>query len=295
MAQLKEIRSRIGSIQNTRQVTSAMKMVSAAKLKKSQDAILQIRPYVSELNEIIHTLALDNSLCHTPYCSVPEVESILLVVIGSNRGLCGAFNSNIVKKAVVHLVGSYYREFRTGKVSFIAVGKQVEKELKLAGITPIDTYHDLVDRWCDYSHASELSQRLMNLFKTNKFQHIDLVHNVFKNAGIQVPTIEQFLPVLPPQKTVAIHRPINYLFEPNSDLIVEKLIPKVLKMNLFEVLLDSIASEHGARMTAMHQATDNATEMIKDLKMKYNNARQAAITNEILEITAGAEALRNQH
>lgn len=295
MAQLKEIRSRIGSIQNTRQVTSAMKMVSAAKLKKSQDAILQIRPYVNELNQIIHTLALDNSLCHTPFCSVPEIESILLVVIGSNRGLCGGFNSNIVKKSILHLVGSYYKEFRTGKVSFFAVGKQVEKELKQAGIIPIDTYHDLVDKWCDYSHAAELSQRLMNMFANNKFQHIDLVHNVFKNAAIQIPTVEQFLPVQPPSKTMAIHRPVNYIFEPNSDLIVDKLVPKMLKMNLFEVLLDSIASEHGARMTSMHQATDNATEMIKDLKMKYNNARQAAITNEILEITAGAEALRNQH
>jgi F-type H+-transporting ATPase subunit gamma len=295
MAQLKEIRSRISSIQNTRQVTSAMKMVSAAKLKKSQDAILQIRPYVSELNEIINSIALDNSLCHTPLCSSPAIDRILLVIIGSNRGLCGGFNANVVKKAVLHLVGSYYSEFRTGRVSFFAIGRQVEKELNLAGIKPIDTYHELVDKWCDYSHSAELTQRLMNLFKNNEYQHIDLVHNVFKNAAIQIPTVAQFLPVLPPTKTTAIHRPINYLFEPNSDLIVGQLIPKMLKMNLFEVLLDSIASEHGARMTAMHQATDNATDMIKDLKMKYNNARQAAITNEILEITAGAEALRNQH
>ncbi|MDA3929601.1 MAG: ATP synthase F1 subunit gamma [Prolixibacteraceae bacterium] len=291
MAQLKEIRSRIASIKNTRQVTSAMKMVSAAKLKKAQDAILQITPYDKKLHEILQNLSLGEVEFNSVFFSEPEVENVLLVVIGSNRGLCGGFNTNVSKFALLQTADNYKHQLKTGNVKFLPVGRQVEKALKSRKVEIYNPEHDLLNEH-DYNAIATVAQQLMDLFSSGKYQRIDIVYNKFKNAGVQELTSEQFLPIPKPEEDeLGTTRP-DYIFEPTQEEILTSLIPQSLKMSLFRIILDSNAAENGARMTAMHQATDNATEMLKELQTKYNNARQAAITNEILEITAGAEALK---
>ena len=291
MAQLKEIRNRIASVQNTRQVTSAMKMVSAAKLKKAQDAILQITPYDQKLHEILQNLSLGDIDLDSAYFSEPEVEDVLIVVVGANRGLCGGFNSNVSKFAIIHALDNYDLQMKAGKVKFLSVGRQVEKGLKTRKMHLYEPQHDLLDNH-DFYEISGVVLQLMELFETGQFQRIDVVYNKFKNAAVQELSAEQFLPISKPDEALReVTRP-DYIFEPSQEEILTSLIPQTLKMRFYRILLDSNAAEHGARMTAMHQATDNATEMLKELKTTYNNARQAAITNEILEITAGAEALK---
>ena len=291
MAQLKEIRSRIASIKNTRQVTSAMKMVSAAKLKKAQDAILQITPYDKKLHEILQNLSLGDVDFDSVYFSEPEVENILIVVVGSNRGLCGGFNSNVSKFAILHAIDNYEVQLKSGNVKFLSVGKQVEKGLKTRSMLSMATEHELLNDH-SFESISDVALQLMTLFKEGKFQRIDIVYNKFKNAAVQDLTAEQFLPIEKPKDEDNGKTRPDYIFEPSQEEILISLIPQTLKMRLYRILLDSNAAEHGARMTAMHQATDNATDLLKELKTTYNNARQAAITNEILEITAGAEALK---
>lgn len=290
MAQLKEIRSRIASIKNTRQVTSAMKMVSAAKLKKAQDAILQITPYDRKLTQIIQNLSLGEIDFNSVFFSEPEIENTLIVVIGANRGLCGGFNSNVSKFALAHAQKHYPNQLKKGKVEFLSVGRQVEKSLKAGAVNFFQSEHDLLNDH-NYNDISDVAEKLMQLFATNKFQKIDLVYNKFKNAAVQELTAEQFLPIPKPAEDPSGRVP-DYIFEPGQEEILTSLIPQSLKIRFYRILLDSNAAEHGARMTAMHQATDNATDMLKTLKTKYNNARQASITNEILEIVAGAEALK---
>ena len=291
MAQLKEIRSRIASVKNTRQVTSAMKLVSAAKLKKAQDSIVQITPYDNYLHEIIQDLSLGGVSFNSVYFSQPEAENVLIVVVGANRGLCGGFNSNVAKMALAHVLENYSIELKAGKVQFLSIGRQVEKALKSKNVSLYGEAHDLLNDH-NFESISEIAEKLMQLFAEGKFQRIELVYNKFKNAAVQELTAEQYLPV---QKSIqedqSTTRP-DYIFEPSQSQILSSIIPQSLKMRLYRVLLDSNAAEHGARMTAMHQATDNATDLLKDLRTTYNNARQAAITNEILEITAGAEALK---
>lgn len=291
MAQLKEIRNRIASIKNTRQVTSAMKMVSAAKLKKAQDAILQITPYDHKLHEILQNLSLGDVDFDSVYFSEPEIEDVLVVVVGANRGLCGGFNSNVSKFGILHVLDNYKLQLKAGKVKFLPIGRQVEKGLKSHKVAQYEAQHELLENH-DFDEISSVVLQLMELFKSGQFQRIDVVYNKFKNAAVQELTAEQFLPISKPDKSMKeVTRP-NYIFEPNQEEIITSLIPQTLKMRFYRILLDSNAAEQGARMTAMHQATDNATEMLKELKTKYNNARQASITNEILEITAGAEALK---
>lgn len=290
MAQLKEIRSRITSVQNTRQVTSAMKLVSAAKLKKAQDAIMQIIPYDQKLQEILQNLSLGDVNFKSVFFDEPEIENVLIVVIGANRGLCGGFNTNVVKTAILHALDNYGSQMKAGKVKFLPVGRQVEKGLKSKEVPIFKEGHDLLNDH-DYNLVSEKTAQLMSFFKEDKFQRIDLVYNKFKNAAVQELTTEQFIPIKKPQNEEERNTRPDYIFEPTQDEILTSLIPQSLKMSFYRILLDSNAAENGARMTAMHQATDNATEMLKELRTKYNNARQAAITNEILEITAGAEAL----
>ena len=291
MAQLKEIRSRITSVKNTRQVTSAMKLVSAAKLKKAQDAIVQITPYDNYLHEIIQDLSLGDVSFNSVYFSQPEVENVLIVVVGANRGLCGGFNSNVTKMALAHVLENYSIELKAGKIQFLSIGRQVEKALKSKNVNLYGEAHDLLNDH-NFENISEIAEKLMQLFAEGKFQRIELIYNKFKNAAVQELTAEQYLPVQKPiQEDQATTRP-DYIFEPSQSQILSSVIPQSLKMRLYRVLLDSNAAEHGARMTAMHQATDNATDLLKDLRTTYNNARQAAITNEILEITAGAEALK---
>lgn len=291
MAQLKEIRGRIASIKNTRQVTSAMKMVSAAKLKKAQDAILQISPYDKKLHEILQNLSLGEVEFDSVFFNEPEVENVLIIVVGANRGLCGGFNSNVSKFAILHAMENYDHQLKSGNVSFISVGRQVEKGLKSRNVENYACLHDLINEH-SYDAIADETVRLMELFRKGKFQRIDLVYNKFKNAAVQELTAEQLLPIEKPEEEPSGTTRPDYLFEPTQEEILTSLIPQTLKMRFYRVLLDSNAAEHGARMTAMHQATDNASDMLKELQTNYNNARQAAITNEILEITAGAEALK---
>ena len=286
MANLKEIRNRISSVSSTMQITSAMKMVSAAKLKKAQDAITTMRPYADKQTELLQSLSasLDGDI-GSDYTADREVKKVLLVAISSNRGLAGAFNSNIVKSSL-SLINETYK----GKqVDFFTLGKKANDVLNKEQTiieNNIEIFDDLT-----YENNAQIAQKLMNLFTDGTYDKIILIYNKFKNAATQIIMNEQFLPIVSNQEPDEKVEVSDYIFEPSKEKIVEELIPKSLKMQLFKALRDSSASEHGARMTAMHKATDNATELRDALTLQYNKARQAAITNEILEIVGGSEAL----
>jgi F-type H+-transporting ATPase subunit gamma len=282
MANLKEIRNRIASVSSTMQITSAMKMVSAAKLKKAQDAITAMRPYANKLTELLQNLSatLDSDY-GSKYSEQRDVKNVLIVAITSNRGLCGAFNSNIIKQA--NLVAERY----DANVSVVAIGKKANDALSknfeiISNQSPI--YDDLT-----FDNVAEIAEMLMEQFESKAFDKIEIIYNKFKNAATQEIMTEQFLPIEPLEGDANAN--LDYIFEPSKEEIVETLIPKSLKTQLYKSIRDSFASEHGARMTAMHKATDNATELRDQLKLTYNKARQASITNEILEIVGGAEAL----
>ncbi|NEV92842.1 ATP synthase F1 subunit gamma [Psychroflexus sp. YR1-1] len=286
MANLKELRSRITSVSSTMQITSAMKMVSAAKLNRAQNAIEDMRPYAEKLTELLQSLsaALDED-ANSPYAENREVQNVLVVAISSNRGLAGAFNTNIVKR-VRSLMHDNYAD---KTVDIIGIGKKASDVLKKNNAIK-ESYNSIYDE-LSYEDIAEIAEHLMDLFISGKYDKIELVYNSFRNAATQIVTTEQFLPIQSPEKMEGDSISSDYIFEPNKAEIVEDLIPKSLKIQLFKAIRDSVASEHGARMTAMHKATDNATELRDDLKLSYNKARQASITNEILEIVAGAEAL----
>ena len=289
MANLKEIRNRIVSVSSTMQITSAMKMVSAAKLKKAQDAITSMRPYASKLNSLIQNLSssLEPDM-NSPFVSVREKNSILLVAITSNRGLCGAFNSNVIKKTR-QLINE---KFSDKKVSLITIGKKGSEVLGKK--ENIISSHDYIFDDLNYEKADEISKEIMQGFKKELYDEVILVYNRFKNAATQIVETELFLPIEENIEENLDEKSLkspDYIFEPNQSEIVNELLPKALSIKFFKALRDSFASEHGARMTAMHKATDNATELRDQLKLTYNKARQAAITNEILEIVGGAEAL----
>ncbi|MCK0202485.1 ATP synthase F1 subunit gamma [Ornithobacterium rhinotracheale] len=286
MANLKEIRSRISSIGSTMQITSAMKMVSAAKLKKAQSAIEQMRPYAEKLRELMANVSLDAEGVNSAYTQNREVKNVLLVAITSNRGLAGAFNANIVKETL----RSKEEDFAGKNVSILTIGKKGYDLLKREN----EINKNESDLWDDFTfeNSSKIAEVLMRAFKDNKFDEIRLIYNQFKNAATQVVQNEKFLPIVV-EKQEEDFQGINvdYIFEPNKKEILIDLLPKTLKIQLFKALSDSYASEHGARMTAMHKATDNATDLQKELTLQYNKARQAAITNEITEIVGGADAL----
>lgn len=286
MANLKEIRNRISSVSSTMQITSAMKMVSAAKLKKAQDAITAMRPYADKLTELLQSLSATlNEDAGSKFAEQREVNNVLIVSITSNRGLCGAFNSNIIKQTQ-HLISNVY----TGKqVSVLAIGKKSNDAFSKTGLV-IDNQSQIFDN-LTFDNVAEIAQMLMDKFSVGEFDKIEIVYNKFKNAATQIVMTEQFLPIVPVETEEEANS--DYIFEPSKIEIVEQLIPKSLKTQLYKGIRDSFASEHGARMTAMHKATDNATELRDQLKLTYNKARQAAITNEILEIVGGAEALNN--
>ena len=290
MAGLKEIRIRIASVKTTRQVTSAMKMVSAAKLKKAQDAILQIRPYADKLHDILISLSTSLENVDSVYTQNRTPKKVLILLITSNRGLCGGFNSNISKKTIEHVNSKYSKQLQLGNVDFIGIGKQGRRQLKHRGIK-IDGDKDKIFDTLTFENVSEIAQETMNSFADGSYDRIDLVYNQFKNAAMQIQTAEQFLPVEVKENKVD-NTNYDFIYEPSKENIIKELIPRSLKIQFYKALLDSHAAEHGARMTAMHQATDNATELLKDLTLKYNKARQATITNEILEIVSGAEALK---
>jgi F-type H+-transporting ATPase subunit gamma len=286
MAGLKEVRERIVSVQSTRQITSAMKMVSAAKLRRAQDAIVRMRPYAGKLREILQNLTATLDSSEGGAFSTPrDGNKVLLVVVSSNRGLCGGFNSNIAKKVFSLLADEY-----AGKdVTVIAIGKKGAETVKRKGVNVIGMHNEVYDN-LNYDVVAPIAQRIMDGYLAGEFDRVDIVYNQFVNAAVQRTMQEQFLPVPPPAAT-STKSTGDYIFEPAKAAIVEDLIPRSLKVQLYKAVLDSNASEHGARMTAMHKATDNATDMLKELKISYNKARQANITKEILEIVGGAAAL----
>ena len=286
MANLKEIRNRIASVSSTMQITSAMKMVSAAKLKKAQDAITAMRPYANKLTELLQSLSATlDADSGSKFADQREVNKVLVVAITSNRGLCGAFNSNIIKESMRLANEDYANQ----EVSFLVIGKKANDALSKQ-YNVIDNKSDVYDD-LTFDNVAEIAELLMDKFVDGDFDKIELVYNKFKNAATQIIMTEQFLPIVPVGDDVNVN--LDYIFEPSKIEIVETLIPKSLKTQLYKGIRDSYASEHGARMTAMHKATDNATDLRDQLKLTYNKARQAAITNEILEIVGGAEALNN--
>ena len=291
MAGLKEIRIRIASVKTTRQVTSAMKIVSAAKLKKAQDAIYQIRPYANKLHEILIPLSasLENAE-DSVYTQQREPEKVLVVLISSNKGLCGGFNSNISKKAAKLVHEKYSKQFELGNVNFLCIGKQGMRQMKYAGMKVEDNRNEIFSD-LSFENISNISLGLMDAFEDGLYDRIEIVYNQFKNAAVQIQTTEQFLPIEIIKKEFE-NINTNFIYEPSKEYIVHELIPRILKIQFYKALLDSHAAEHGARLTAMHNATDNATELLNYLTLQYNKARQAAITNEILEIVSGAEALK---
>lgn len=290
MANLKEVRNRIVSVSSTQQITSAMKMVSAAKLRRAQDAITQMRPYASKLKEILENLSASLDSADGAYSKQRPVKNVLLVVITSNRGLCGGFNANVLKAAM-----KLAREdYKGNNVSVLCIGKKAADYFKKTdyGIIGSDMPRGLNELFDEltFVNVAPVAEKIMQVFVDGQFDKVELIYNQFKNAAVQIPTTEQYLPVQAP--AASDNKKVGeYIFEPSKEFIVADLIPRSLKTQLFKALLDSHAAEHGARMTSMHKATDNAGALIKELKLTYNKARQAAITNEILEIVGGAEAL----
>jgi F-type H+-transporting ATPase subunit gamma len=291
MANLKEIRNRISSIGSTMQITSAMKMVSAAKLKKAQDAITKMRPYANKLTELLQGLSatLEDDI-ENVYAEQRIVSKVLIVAITSNRGLCGGFNSSVTKGSIKHIEDNYQGK----QVDILSIGKK-GYDILSKNFNVIEKHNEIFDD-LTFSNVEVIAESIMDLFVKGKYDKIELVYNRFKNAATQILTYEQFLPIEFIEGVEVegkMNVSIDYIFEPNKAEIILQLIPKSLKTQLYKAIRDSYASEHGARMTAMHKATDNATELRDELKLSYNKARQAAITNEILEIVGGAEALNN--
>ena len=288
MANLKEIRTRITSVESTMQITSAMKMVSAAKFKRAQDAIIQMRPFAKKFNEILQNVSSTSGETDHPMMQKNNGKKVLLIAISSNRGLCGGFNNNVVKE-----IKKTIKQNSENQYSILTIGKKAYDAFKKTDlinsseILPLNA-QSIWDN-LNYENSVSITSKIIDAFNENIFDKAYLIYNSFKNAAIQIIVNESFLPVSPPNENN--NSPIDYIFDPDQNEILNELIPNALKIKLYKSLLDSFASEHGARMTAMHKATDNANEMKNDLKLFYNKARQAAITNEILEIVAGAEAL----
>ena len=286
MSGLKEIRNRISSVSSTMQITNAMKMVSAAKLKKAQDSITATLPYSNKLSELVKNISASiDSVDSNPLFVAREVKKPLIIVITSNKGLCGGFNSNIIKE--VHNIST---EYGSNKPDLLTIGKKGDDILKKK-FNVISSHNDLFDEF-SYLNVKSIASKIMELYTDEKYDEVILVYNHFKNAATQIITREQFLPISENTED-NVSTSGDYIFEPNREKILEELIPKTLSIQLFKSISDSIAGEHGARMTAMHKATDNASELRDQLKLTYNKARQTAITNEILEIVGGAEALNS--
>ncbi len=295
MANLKDIRTRIASVKSTQQVTSAMKMVSAAKLRKAQDAIIQMRPYAEKLSEILTSVSSNlSSDVDNKYAGRKTEGKILIIAITSNRGLCGGFNLNVVKRTTELLTVNFKEQAKKNNVDIFAIGKKAVDGLKSKGIKVAISYPDFYDKMT-FATVSEIAQTIMDSYAHGDYDHVELVYNQFKNAAVQNLVNEQFLPVKPIKPEISKSKSssnLSYLFEPSMQDIVVTIIPQSLKIQFFKAILDSVAAEHGARMTAMHKATDNAFELIRELKLNYNKARQASITNEILEIVSGANAMK---
>ena len=298
MANLKEIRTRIASVASTRQITSAMKMVAAAKLKKAQDAVTNFRPYIGKMQEIMeHVVSSVGDDPDNLFAEDRDYNRVLIVVITSNRGLCGAFNSNAVKEAVLLAEKKYGRYLTLDKIRYMAIGKKGYDNLRRLKVPLDDTNNEIVEQ-LTYEKAVDVAEALMDAFLSKRYDCIDIVYNEFVNAATQKVVCKQLIPLLPEHrqhgmdKKHSVKSQTNYLFEPSMKFVLRELIPQDIRMMFYGALLDSLAAQFGAQMTSMHQATDNASTLIQELTLQYNKARQAAITNEILEIVGGAEALK---
>ncbi|MBQ5688996.1 MAG: ATP synthase F1 subunit gamma [Bacteroidales bacterium] len=298
MANLKEVRTRIESVNSTKQITSAMKMVAASKLRKAQNSIMALRPYADKFSEILERIM---SSCQQPTANSqqPMANRILIIPLSSNKGLCGTFNANVIRETMNLIKDKYQDLFDNGKVDILCVGSKVEEALRFKKYPVVGNENILLDD-ITYDNAAAFAERLMKDFDDKKYDKIVFVYNQFKNAATQVLVTEQFLPVISQQPTANgqqpatnSQEPTEYIFMPNKEDIFKEMLPKSLKLQVYKILLDSYASEQGARMISMTQATDNATELLKELNISYNKARQSAITNELVEIISGANALNN--
>lgn len=287
MGNLKEVRTRIASVSSTQQITSAMKMVSAAKFRRAQNAIVSMRPYDKQLSDIIRDINVEDGV-DTPYHAVRDEKKVLLVVVTSNKGLCGAFNSNIIKEANARI--KHYQQKADVELSLITIGKRASEFFSKHTTMVKSTFDDVLDK-PTFDNVAAIAEDIMNRFCEKEYDKVEIVYNKFKNSLTQILSTEQFLPVMPDTKKDENKVQSDYIFEPSKQEILKEMIPLSLRSQFYRVVLDSLASEHGARMTAMQKATDNATELLKELKLTYNKARQSAITNEIIEIVSGAEAL----
>ena len=293
MANLKEVRNRIVSVSSTQQITKAMKMVSAAKLKRATSAIVQLRPYAVKMKEILSNLSASLEESNSPFIKEREPVRVLLIAVSSNRGLAGAFNMNVIKTLNVLISEKYTEQHKKGNVHIVAIGKKVHDYYEKRKYNVIGNNHELYSE-LTFKNASKITEAVMEGFANGDYDRVDLVYNQFKNAAVQILTTEQLLPV-PRSEAITLDptKQVDYILEPSQEEIVEQLIPKSIKTQVYKAILDSHASEHGARMTAMDKATENAGDLLKALKLSYNQARQAAITTELSEIVSGAASLSN--
>lgn len=291
MANLKEVRIRISSVQSTQQITKAMKMVSAAKLKRATNAIVQLRPYATKLKEILGNLSASLEGSSSPFIQEREPNKVLIIVVSSNRGLAGAFNMNVIKAANNLIAEKYSEQLKNGNVSIVAIGKKSQDFYEKRNYTVVGNNNEVYSA-LTFENVTHITDAIMAGFEKGSYDKVELVYNRFKNAAVQIVTTEQLLPL---PKTAVDERVkasnIDYILEPSKEQIVEQLIPKSIKIQVYKAVLDSHASEHGARMTSMDKATENAGDLLKALKLSYNQARQAAITTELTEIVSGAAAL----
>ena len=291
MANLKEVRNRISSVTSTQQITNAMKMVSAAKLKRATNAIVDLRPYATKLKEILSNLSASMEGNASPYLDNRNPEKVLLIVITSNRGLAGAFNSSIIKATNLLISQKYSEQHKKGNVSILAIGKRGHDHFAKANYSMVGNHTELFSQ-LNFENTSAITELVMKGFVEGDYDRVEIVYNQFKNAAVQILNTEQLLPLEPAVKEDSeVQTEVDYIFEPSKEEITKDLIPKSIKIQLYKAVLDSHASEHGARMTAMDKATENAGELLKALKLSYNQARQAAITTELTEIVSGAAAL----
>lgn len=293
MANLKEVRIRIGSVQSTQQITKAMKMVSAAKLKRATNAIIQLRPYATKLKEILGNLSANLEGSSSPFIEEREPNKVLIVVVSSNRGLAGAFNMNVIKTTNNLIAEKYSEQYKNGNVSIVSIGKKSQDFYEKRNYKVIGNNNEVYNA-LTFENVTKITDAIMAGFKNGDYDKVELVYNRFKNAAVQILTTEQLLPLPKTEevKTEKVNKhAVDYILEPSQEEIVKELIPKSIKIQLYKAVLDSHASEHGARMTSMDKATENAGDLLKALKLSYNQARQAAITTELTEIVSGAAAL----
>src|SRR6201996_293782 len=284
MANLKEVRNRITSVSSTQQITKAMKMVSAAKLKRATNAIVQLRPYANKLKDMLANLSASLEDGSSPFLQEREPNRVLIVVVSSNRGLAGAFNTNVIKTANNLIAEKYSAQLKAGNVSVVGIGKKGQEYYQRRKYNVIGDNNELYNE-LNFLNVSKVTEAIMDGFLKGEYDRVELVYNQFKNAAVQILTAEQLLPVPKTEKKPDTKEvQVDYILEPSQEEIVAELIPKNIKIQLYKAVLDSHASEHGARMTAMDKATDNAGELLKQLKLSYNQARQAAITTELTEI-----------